>query len=170
MTDPKNAGEWLENLTYDELQVGQSARLLRTLTADDIQAFAAVTGDVNPAHMNPAYAQDTLFHGIIAHGMWSAGLISALFGTEFPGPGTIYLEQQLRFKQPVRVGDTLTVVATVLSKDDAKKRVEMDCSVTNQNGALVLQGVAKLLPPTSKLRLQRTKGAAVQGLRPRGSP
>ena len=157
MTDPKNAGEWLENLTYDELQVGQSARLLRTLTAEDIQAFAAVTGDVNPAHMNPAYAQDTLFHGIIAHGMWSAGLISALFGTEFPGPGTIYLEQQLRFKQPVRVGDTLTVVATVLSKDDAKKRVEMDCSVTNQNGALVLQGVAKLLRPTSKLRLQRTK-------------
>ncbi|MFG5777183.1 bifunctional enoyl-CoA hydratase/phosphate acetyltransferase [Comamonas sp. J-3] len=160
MTDPQNAGnagEWLENLTYDELQVGQSARLLRTLTADDIQAFAAVTGDVNPAHMNPAYAQDTLFHGIIAHGMWSAGLISALFGTEFPGPGTIYLEQQLRFKQPVRVGDTLTVVATVLSKDDAKKRVEMDCSVTNQNGALVLQGVAKLLPPASKVRLQRTK-------------
>ena len=156
MTTSNDSGEWLENLTYDELQLGQSARLLRTLTADDIQAFAAVSGDINPAHLNADYAQNTLFHGVIAHGMWSAALISALFGTQFPGPGTIYLEQQLRFLRPVRVGDTLTVVATVLAKDDVKKRVDMDCQVHNQNGELVLQGIAKLQPPTSKLRIEKT--------------
>ncbi|MBP8225252.1 MAG: MaoC family dehydratase N-terminal domain-containing protein, partial [Acidovorax sp.] len=101
--------EWIENVTYDELSVGQSARLLRTLTQADIQAFAAVSGDTNPAHLNPEYANDTLFHGVIAHGMWGGALISALLGTQFPGPGTIYLEQVLHFTKPVRIGDTLTV-------------------------------------------------------------
>ena len=99
----------VENVTYDELSVGQSARLLRTLTQADIQAFAAVSGDTNPAHLNSDYANDTLFHGVIAHGMWGGALISALLGTVFPGPGTIYLEQQLRFSRPVHLGDTLTV-------------------------------------------------------------
>ena len=93
----------MENVTFDELQIGQSARLVRTLTLQDIQAFAAVSGDVNPAHMNPEYAQDTLFHGVIAHGMWGGALISAVFGTQFPGPGTIYLSQDLKFIKPVRV-------------------------------------------------------------------
>lgn len=73
--------EWIENVTYDELSVGQSARLLRTLTQADIQAFAAVSGDTNPAHLNPEYANDTLFHGVIAHGMWGGALISALLVT-----------------------------------------------------------------------------------------
>ena len=93
--------EWLENVTYDELSVGQSARLLRTLTQADIQAFAAVSGDTNPAHLNHEYANDTLFHGVIAHGMWGGALISALLGTQFPGPGTIYVDQALHFAQAV---------------------------------------------------------------------
>lgn len=76
--------EWLENVTYDEMVVGQSARLLRTLSTSDIQAFAAVSGDTNPAHLDSAYANDTLFHGVIAHGMWGGALISALLGTSFP--------------------------------------------------------------------------------------
>ena len=138
---------YLENVTYDELAIGQGAAMTRTLTLDDIRAFAAVSGDTNPAHLDPEYADDTLFHGVIAHGMWGGALISALLGTRFPGPGTIYLRQDLSFTRPVRVGDTLTVSVTVTAKDDAKKRVELDCVVTNQKGDTVLQGAAKVIAP-----------------------
>ena len=154
--------QWLENITYDELSVGQSARLLRTLTQADIQAFAAVSGDTNPAHLNAEYANDTLFHGVIAHGMWGGALISALLGTEFPGPGTIYLEQNLKFVKPVRIGDTLTVTATVISKDDEKKRVELDCQVVNQKGACVLYGTARVIPPSEKVRLPKINAPQIQ--------
>jgi len=154
--------EWMENVTYDELKVGQSARLLRTVTLEDIQAFAAVSGDINPAHLNPEYADETMFHGVIAHGMLGAALISALFGTEFPGPGTIYLGQELVFTKPVRIGDTLTVLATVKEKDDAKNRVAMDCLVTNQKGDVVLKGVARLMPPTKKVRVPRVNAPQIQ--------
>ena len=154
--------EWLENVTYDELSVGQSARLLRTLTQADIQAFAAVSGDTNPAHLNPEYANDTLFHGVIAHGMWGGALISALLGTQFLGPGTIYLEQNLKFVKPVRIGDTLTVTATGVSKDDEKKRAELDCQVINQKGAVVLHGTARVMPPTEKVRLPKINAPQIQ--------
>jgi phosphate acetyltransferase len=154
--------EWLENTTYDELRVGQSARLLRTLTQADIQAFAAVSGDTNPAHLNPEYANATLFHGVIAHGMWGGALISALLGTQFPGPGTIYLEQNLHFARPVRIGDTLTVTATVVGKDDAKKRAELDCVVTNQSGERVLYGTARVIPPVQKVRLPKIPAPQIQ--------
>lgn len=154
--------EWMENVTYDELAVGQSARLLRTVTLEDIQAFAAVSGDINPAHLNAEYADATMFHGVIAHGMLGAALISALFGTQFPGPGTIYLGQELKFTKPVRIGDTLTVVATVAEKDDEKKRVKMDCLVTNQNGEVVLKGEAKLMPPTQKVKVPTIHAPQIQ--------
>ena len=154
--------EWLENVTYDELSVGQSARLLRTLTQADIQAFAAVSGDTNPAHLNHEYANDTLFHGVIAHGMWGGALISALLGTQFPGPGTIYLEQVLHFTKPVRIGDTLTVTVTVTSKDDEKKRIELDCAVLNQKGQSVLHGTARVLPPTTKVRIPKVNAPQIQ--------
>ncbi len=149
------AADWLENFTYDELRIGQSARLLRTLTLADIQAFAAVSGDTNPAHLDPEYANATLFHGVIAHGMWGAALISALLGTQFPGPGTIYVSQALDFSRPVRIGDTLVVQATVVAKDDGKKSVDLACEVTNQKGVRVLGGTARVLAPTQKLRLPK---------------
>ena len=154
--------DWVENLTYDELSLGQSAVMARTITLDDIRAFAAVSGDTNPAHLDPEYANDTLFHGVIAHGMWGGALISALLGTEFPGPGTIYLQQDLHFTRPVRVGDTLTVKATVIAKDDEKKRVELDCQVSNQKGDSVLHGVARVLAPTSKVRRPRIHAPHIQ--------
>lgn len=154
--------DWMENLTFDELQVGQSARLLRTVTVEDIQAFAAVSGDINPAHLNAEYADATMFHGVIAHGMLGAALISALFGTQFPGPGTIYLGQELKFTKPVRIGDTLTVLATVAEKDSEKKRVKMDCLVTNQKGEVVLKGEAKLMPPTQKVKLPKVHAPQIQ--------
>jgi phosphate acetyltransferase len=156
------SNEFIENVIYDEITVGQSARLLRTLTLTDIQAFAAVSGDTNPAHLNAEYANDTLFHGVIAHGMWGGALISALLGTQFPGPGTIYLEQVLNFTKPVRIGDTLTVTATVLSKDDIKKRVELDCQVVNQKGDCVLHGTAKVIAPAVKVRLPRVSAPLIQ--------
>ncbi|QIL44937.1 bifunctional enoyl-CoA hydratase/phosphate acetyltransferase [Acidovorax sp. HDW3] len=148
-----NDALWMENVTYEELSVGQSARLVRTITLEDIHAFAAVSGDINPAHLNAEYADATMFHGVIAHGMLGAALISALFGTQFPGPGTIYLGQELKFTKPVRVGDTLTVVATVAEKNDERKRVRMDCQVSNQQGEVVLKGDANLMPPTQKVRV-----------------
>ena len=152
----------IENVIYDEITVGQSARLLRTLTLADIQAFASVSGDVNPLHLDAAYANETLFHGMIAHGMWGGALISALLGTQFPGPGTVYLEQVLHFTKPVRVGDTLTVTVTVLSKDDLNKHVVLDCQVVNQKGAQVLHGIAKVLAPTEKVRLPRVNAPLIQ--------
>jgi phosphate acetyltransferase len=150
------------NVTYDELSVGQSARLLRTLTLEDIQAFAAVSGDTNPAHLDPEYANDTMFHGVIAHGMWGGALISALLGTKFPGPGTIYLQQDLHFSRPVRIGDTLAVVATVSAKEDEKKRVELDCVVHNQNGEKVLHGTARIIAPTQKISRPRLSAPHIQ--------
>ncbi len=144
--------EMIENVTYDELTIGQSAQLVRTLTADDIRAFAAVSGDTNPAHLDPEYAANTLFHGVIAHGMWGGALISALLGTKFPGPGTIYLEQNLHFTKPVHIGDTVTVTATVTSKDELRHQVELDCQVLNQSGATVVHGKARVLAPTQKIR------------------
>jgi phosphate acetyltransferase len=153
--------EWVENFTYDDIALGQSARLLRTLSLGDIQAFAAVSGDSNPAHLNAEYANDTLLHGVIAHGMWGGALISALLGTQFPGPGTIYVEQVLHFTKPMRIGDTLTVTATVTRKDDEKKQVELDCQVTNQKGVRVLHGTARVLAPTQKVRLPKTSAPQI---------
>ncbi|MBI3229546.1 MAG: bifunctional enoyl-CoA hydratase/phosphate acetyltransferase [Burkholderiales bacterium] len=145
----------IENITYDDLYLGRSANLVRTLSLADIQAFAAVSGDVNPAHVDAEYAAQTLFHGVIAHGMWGGALISTLLGTEFPGPGTIYVEQSLRFLLPVRIGDTLTVMATVVARDDKKKRVTLDCQVSKQDGALALSGTAIVIAPTVKVRRAR---------------
>ena len=154
--------ELIENVTFDEISLGQSARLLRTLTLADIAAFAAVSGDTNPAHLDADFANDTLYHGVIAHGMWSGALISALLGTQFPGPGTIYQDQILHFVKPVRVGDTLTVTVTVLRKEESNKSVELDCQVVNQKGERVLHGTAKVLAPTQKVRLPRVNAPQIQ--------
>ncbi|MBG6080351.1 phosphate acetyltransferase [Rubrivivax gelatinosus] len=146
----------IENLTYDELRPGQRAQMMRTLSMDDINAFALVSGDVNPAHVDAEYAEGTRFKGVIAHGMWAGALISSLLGTEFPGPGTIYLEQSLRFHRPVHVGDTLTVGVTVAEKDDATRNVALDCIVLNQHGDQVVTGRALVRAPTQKIVRPRT--------------
>jgi len=156
----------VENHTFDELVIGQSATLTRTLTPEDIRAFAAVSGDTNPAHLDPEYANDTLFHGVIAHGMWGGALISAVLGTQFPGPGTIYLQQDLHFTRPVRIGDTLTVTVTVRNKDEVKKRVELDCDVRNQKGESVLNGLAKVIAPSQKVRRPKITAPHIQLLDP----
>jgi phosphate acetyltransferase len=154
--------EYTDNVLYDEIHIGQTAQIMRTLTLDDIRAFAAVSGDNNPAHLDPAYADATLFHGVIAHGMWGGALISALLGTVFPGPGTIYLEQALHFSRPVRVGDTVTVTVTVTARDNEKKRIDLDCQVINQRHEIVLSGVARVLAPTQLVRRLKVNAPQIQ--------
>lgn len=147
--------EMIENRTFDEIQVGDTASLTRKVRKDDIDLFAVVTGDVNPAHMDAAYAATDMFHRIIAHGMIGAGFISAALGTELPGPGTIYLGQDLRFLSPVDVDDTLTVTLTVVEKIPEKNDLKIDCQVVNQNGDAVISGSAFVKAPTEKVSRPR---------------
>src|SRR3569832_1790201 len=117
---PRSEGDsvqYIENRTFDELNIGVAAELTRTLRKQDIELFAVMSGDVNPAHVDEDYARSDVFHKVIAHGMWGGALISAVLGTELPGPGTIYLEQSLRFRHPVGLGDRVTVRISVRSKD-----------------------------------------------------
>jgi phosphate butyryltransferase len=148
---------FLENRVFDELAVGDTASLSHTVTADDIAVFAAVTGDVNPAHVDPDYAATDMFHHIIIHGMWGAGLISAVLGTKLPGPGTIYLGQDLRFRRPVSVGDTITATLTVRELHPKKHDVTLDTVCTNQHGDTVITGTAQVRAPTEKVRRPRMK-------------
>jgi phosphate acetyltransferase len=147
--------EYLENVVFDDLTLGRHASLSRTLTQDDINLFAAMSGDVNPAHMDPEFAKSDIFHGIVGQGMWSGSLISTLLGTVLPGPGTIYLEQDIKFKKPVRVGDKVTITITVREKRDDKPVVLFDCKGVNQRGETVLSGQAKVLAPTEKIKVVR---------------
>ena len=121
-SDQNHSMGYIENRPFDEIEVGDYAELVRTLTAQDIDAFAVVSGDVNPAHVDQEFAQDDIFHKVIAHGMWGGALISNVLGTQLPGPGTIYLDQSLKFLKPVGVGDTVTVRVTVSDNDAAKLR------------------------------------------------
>jgi phosphotransacetylase/acyl dehydratase len=147
----------MENRTFDEIAIGDSASLVRTLTQEDIELFAVVSGDVNPAHLDPAYAETDLFHRIIAHGMWGGALISAVLGTELPGPGTIYISQDLHFRQPIGIGDTITTRIVVREKRAERHHVIFDCNCTNQAGKEVITGTANVQAPTEKIRRNRTE-------------
>ncbi|MGC9185825.1 MAG: MaoC/PaaZ C-terminal domain-containing protein, partial [Thiomonas sp.] len=104
------------NRTFDEIAVGDSASLQRTLTLNDIATFAVMSGDANPSHVDADFARSTPFHQVVAHGMWSGALLSNLLGTELPGPGTVYVDQALTFHQQVLLGDTVTVSVTAREK------------------------------------------------------
>jgi 3-hydroxybutyryl-CoA dehydratase len=146
----------LENITYDELQEGDSATYVRTLTEDELVLFAAVSGDVNPVHLDSEFAAESMFRERIAHGMWSGSLISAALATVMPGPGSIYLEQSLSFKRPVKLDDTLTVNLKVVSKE-RKNRVIFLCDVRNQNDEQVVIGEAKVIAPTQKMTFNKPR-------------
>ena len=151
-----DVAEIIENKTFEEISVGDSARLSRTLRASDIQLFAAMSGDVNPTHVDPEYAGATQFHGVVAHGMWGAALFSTLLGTGYPGPGTVYVAQTLQFLRPVHVGETLDVSVVVVAKDAAKRHVTLDCRCTDRQGNDIISGTATVLAPSEKIRRPRT--------------
>jgi phosphotransacetylase/acyl dehydratase len=147
--------DMIENRTFDEIQIGESASLVRRLTKEDINLFAIMSGDINPAHVDEEYARSDMFHKIIAHGMWGASLISTVLGTKLPGPGAIYLGQTLRFHHPVTVGDTITVTVTVTGKQADGHRVTFDCQCVNQHGQVVISGCAEGIAPTIKVQRPR---------------
>lgn len=147
--------QFIENKTFDEIKVGDSAAITRILHKQDIELFAVMSGDVNPAHVDEEFARSDLFHKVIAHGMWGGALISALLGTELPGPGTIYLDQSLSFLKPVGLGDTITVQVTVREKFAATQQVILDCLCTNQAGETVIKGEAVVIAPSEKVRRPR---------------
>lgn len=148
---------YIENRTFDEIAVGDSAEMTRTLEMHDINLFAIMSGDVNPSHVDADYARDDIFHKVVAHGMWGGALISAVLGTELPGPGTIYINQSLSFRKPVGVGDRVTVRVTVRQKNPEKKRVTLDCECVNQDGVQVISGEAEVIAPTEKIRRPRAE-------------
>ena len=139
--------EEIKGLTIDQLEVGQKASFTKTVTEADVYNYAGVSGDFNPAHMNEEYAKNTAFNTRIAHGMLSAGFISAVLGTKLPGPGTIYLNQDLRFTKPVHFGDTITATITVEELIKEKNRALLKTVCTNQDGDVVVEGTAKVMPP-----------------------
>jgi acyl dehydratase len=149
--------DYITNKTFAEIKVGDAASSSHVLTKKDIELFATVSGDVNPAHLDSVYAESGIFHKIVAHGMWTASLISALLGTKLPGPGTIYLNQTLKFVRPVVIGDNITTEIKVIKKFVKRPILILECKCTNQHGKDVLTGIAKVLAPTVKANIERTK-------------
>lgn len=132
--------------TIEQLSVGDSASLSGSFSQGDIEAFARISGDDNPAHVDAAWAEASSFGGRVAHGVLTAGLISAVLGTQLPGPGSIYMSQTLKWLAPVRPGDALTAVVTVKEIIPEKKRVVLE-TIVQKDGETVLTGEALVMPP-----------------------
>src|ERR1700758_5579550 len=142
---PAATPRFIENKTFDEISVGDTASLSRRLTREDIELFAVMSGDINPAHLDEQYAKTSMFQRLIGHGMWGGALISTVLGTELPGPGTIYVDQSLHFRRPVGLGDSIVVRVTVRTKDAATKHVVLDCVCLNQTGEILIEGEARVV-------------------------
>ena len=153
--------EMIRNKPYNSIMVGDKATLNRTLTRKDIQLFAIMSGDVNPAHVDEEYANSSQFHHIIAHGMWGGALVSTVLGTQLPGPGTIYLKQDFTFRHSVSLGDNLTVTVTVVEKRE-HHQVLLDCACINQDGEVVIDGQALVKAPTEQIDRPRAVLPAVE--------
>lgn len=137
------------SVTQDQIKVGQKAKKSKKVTLEDVEMFAQVTSDMNPAHMDEDYAKNSLFGKRIAHGMLGAGLISACLGMDLPGPGTIYLGQEVKFLHPIYFDDEITAEIEVINLIDKKKFIlaELKTTVTNQQGELLISGTATVIPP-----------------------
>jgi 3-hydroxybutyryl-CoA dehydratase len=131
--------------SLDELRVGDAAEMAKTVTEADIVLFAGITGDFNPVHVDAVAAERSMFGGRVAHGMLSAGFISAVLGMRLPGPGSVYLSQSLRFTKPVRIGDTVTARVEVLEIIAAKRRLRLATTCRNQDGEVVVEGEAVVM-------------------------
>ncbi|MGQ3676372.1 MaoC family dehydratase [Xanthobacter sp. TB0139] len=146
----------LQNLYFEDLTLGQTERLSKTVSSDDIVGFAELTGDRNPIHLSEHFAAQTTFGGRIAHGLYTAGLISAVLGTRLPGPGAIYLSQTLNFRAPVRIDDTVDVEVKVVELMAEKCRARLSC-VCSVKGEVVLDGEAWVKVPSSVPKEEREK-------------
>jgi len=149
------APQFIQNLTFDEIQVGDHAQLVRTLRPDDIHLFAVMSGDVNPTHVDTEYARSSQFREVVGHSMWGSTLISSILGTEFPGPGTVYVSQGLNFWRPITIGDTLTITVTCREKYEHNHHLVLDCLAMNQDGLRVIDGIAEVQAPTEKVKRPR---------------
>ena len=130
-----------------EINIGDKASFQKTITETDVYLYACITGDLNPAHINQTVSEKSIFKGRIVHGMLSAGLISAVLGMYLPGPGTIYLGQELKFLAPVRFGDTIKAEVEVIEKNEDRNRLKLKTTCINQEGVVVLNGMATVMPP-----------------------
>lgn len=137
----------MKGKTIGEIQLGDSAEFSKTISESDVYLFAGITGDMNPAHTDAEAAGKSRFGGRIAHGMLSASFISTILGMYLPGPGTIYLSQELRFTAPVLIGDTITARGEVVDLDPAKRKVTLKTTVTKQDGVVAVEGQAVVLAP-----------------------
>lgn len=131
--------------SYADIHIGDTAEVVKTITDEDIVAFAQLTGDVNPIHLDDEFAKKTFFKERIAHGMLTASFISTVLGTQLPGTNTIYLSQNLKFKAPVKIGDTITAVAEVVEKRDDKKLIKLRTNLVNQQQKIVVEGEAMVM-------------------------
>lgn len=134
-------------MTIHEMKIGDQASVTKTVTETDVYLFAGITGDLNPAHIDEVSAGQSRFGGRIAHGILGAGFISAVLGMKLPGPGTIYLGQELKFTRPVYIGDTITATCTVNEIKAEKNIVKLETVCTNQSGEVVITGMATAMPP-----------------------
>jgi 3-hydroxybutyryl-CoA dehydratase len=139
--------EVIVGIRASELSIGDKAYMTKTISESDVYMFAGITGDFNPAHVNEEYAKNTIFKTRIAHGMLGAGLISAVLGMKLPGAGTIYLGQNLSFKKPVVIGDTLTAEVATMTDKGKFFICEIKTTCYNQHGEIVIEGMAKVIPP-----------------------
>ena len=133
--------------TIKEINLGDKSSYSRTVSEADVVLFGGVSGDLNPAHFNEEYSKETMFKGRIAHGMLSASYISTVLGMQLPGPGTIYLSQELKFTAPVKFGDTITATAEVIERIENKNRITLETICVNQRGEVVVKGKAVVMPP-----------------------
>ena len=133
--------------TIDEIKVGETAQFAKTVSESDVYIYAGVTGDLNPAHVDETYARKTFFKTRIVHGMLLGGFISAVLGSRLPGPGAIYMKQDLRFLAPVHIGDTVTARVEVTERDVEKNRLTLKTTCATQDGTVVLEGEALVSPP-----------------------
>ena len=137
----------MKGKSINEINIGDKSSYSRTVTETDVVLFGGVSGDLNPAHFNEEYCKETMFKGRIAHGMLSAGYISTVLGMQLPGPGTIYLSQEVKFIAPVRFGDTITATVEVVEKIEDKNRIVLETICVNQQGKVVIKGKAIVMPP-----------------------
>lgn len=149
--------EFLENRTYDEIQVGDNAFFTHTITQEDIWLYAYISGDYNPVHLDEEYAKTTIFNGTVAHGMFYTAMLSAAVANLLPGPGSIFLSQEFKLRNPSRVGDVLTGEIKIIEKKRLKNIVLIECIIKNQHEKTVFSGVTTAIAPSEKLKLPKPK-------------